>query len=80
MSWIQRVFRAVLPRRWAADMEASTRQWVLRCGCGRTISLWDAGGIRWRSAGKPKTITWLRCPDCGISRHSLERLPGPPRA
>jgi hypothetical protein len=59
-------------------MEAESRKWVLRCGCGRSIALWDAGGIRWKSAGRPVMKTRIRCPQCGVSGHTLEKLSDPP--
>ena len=81
MSWIQKFFCAVFPKRWAESMEASSRQWLLRCGCGRAISVWDSGGIRWKTAGRPTTLTRLDCPQCGsVTWHRLERAGEPPRA
>jgi hypothetical protein len=59
----QRLIVRLAPRSWAEAMEASTRQWVLRCQCGHELSLWDAGGIRWGGGGK--SATYGRCPGCG---------------
>ena len=63
MSFIQRVFSSILPKRWAESMEASSRSWIVRCSCGFAQSIWDMGGIRWKAAGQPKT--YLKCPQCG---------------
>lgn len=65
MSFLQTVMVGILPRRWAEDLEAETRKWVLRCPCGREQSLWEMGGIRWKSAGEPRTRSLLLCPKCG---------------
>jgi hypothetical protein len=63
MSWIQRIFAAVLPRRLAESMEADSRSWMVRCSCGFARSIWELGGIRWKAAGQPRQ--YLSCPQCG---------------
>lgn len=63
MSFVQRLFTTVLPRRLSAEMEAESRRWFIQCPCGFEQSVWDVGGIRWRARGNPK---WQRvCPQCG---------------
>jgi hypothetical protein len=52
-----------LPSRLRSSIEAESRQWKLRCGCGAERSVWEAGGIRWKARGNPRTL--LRCPACG---------------
>jgi hypothetical protein len=84
MSLIQRLFKGLLPRRWADDMEAHSRAWKIRCNhCGHERSVWEIGGIRWRSAGNPRWL--MRCPNCGRrSWHKVYQAdepasPHPPR-
>ncbi len=71
MSLIQKVVKVLLPTRWVAAIEAKSRQWVMRCVCGHEISIWDAGGIRFKAAGKPRR--WARCPRCGFTWHRIEK-------
>jgi hypothetical protein len=64
MSWAQRFFTAIVPRAWAASMEADSRAWKLICErCGRVQSFWEVGGIRWKAQGNQRT--YRRCPACG---------------
>jgi hypothetical protein len=67
MSLLQRIFTAVLPRRWAESMEADSRRWLVRCSCGFARSVWDLGGIRWQATSRPRTFprTFIKCPQCG---------------
>ena len=63
-SGTQRLFQRLAPW-WADAMEAESREWVSDCVCGRTFSVWDVGGIRFKAKGSPKQR--LRCPDCGVA-------------
>ena len=66
MSRIQKFFMAILPRAWAADAERESKKWLMRCpNCQYEISVWDAGGIRWKAAGNPRRR--MPCPNCGKS-------------
>jgi len=68
MSFIQTLFKRILPKAWAEDMEAESRKWMIRCnGCGYQRSVWDVGGIRWRAYSVNKQIM-ARCPGCGQLR------------
>lgn len=69
MNWAQRFITAVLPRRWAAAIEAESRAWVMRCPCGHETSVWAAGGVRFKAAGQPTRLA--RCPRCGLTLHKL---------
>ena len=64
MKLIQRALTSIVPSRTADLMKQETEQWQLRCsGCGKTKSLWDAGGIRFgkASAGNASaTFAWCR--------------------
>ncbi len=72
MTTIQKLFRALLPKKWADSMEAESRSWMMRCPCGHSRSVWDLGGIRWKAAGNPKRL--LTCPACGQTTwHVTER-------
>ena len=63
MSLIQKLVTAIVPRSVAQDMEAESRTWQMRCPRGHEFSVWDAGGIRYKAAGKPTRL--MRCPHCG---------------
>lgn len=63
MNVVQRLITAVIPKRWAAALEAESRRWMMRCPCGHERSVWEAGGIRYKAAGNPRR--WLPCPQCG---------------
>lgn len=63
MSRLQRFITKLVPPGWAVAMEAESREWMVRCpACGDERSIWDMGGIRWKSSGKAST--WGRCPEC----------------
>jgi hypothetical protein len=65
MSRVQRFFVRILPRAWAASMEAESRAWIARCeSCGSERSIWDHGGIRWKAAGNPRRR--LMCSVCDL--------------
>jgi hypothetical protein len=63
MSFVQRLFTAILPRKWAESMESESRAWVMQCPCGHERSVWEAGGIRYGASGNPRLR--VRCPECG---------------
>ncbi len=44
------------------SLEAESRQWKPRCGA--EPSAWDAGGIRWKALGNPRTLV-----TCGQDTH-----------
>jgi ribosomal protein S27E len=73
MGLVQQLITTLAPRGWAADMEAESRAWMIRCSaCNFEQSVWDWGGIRWGAAGNPKR--YLRCPQCGQSNwHTVYR-------
>ena len=49
-----------------ARIEAESRTWFLQCPeCGHEISVWDAGGVRYRARGNPRRL--MRCGGCGTS-------------
>ena len=62
MTFIQKLVKTILPKKWADSIEAESRAWKLRCdNCGHTRSFWEAGGIRWKAAGRPKR--YMYCPN-----------------
>lgn len=63
MTFIQKRLKAWLPARWAAAIEAESREWVLQCPCGHEVSVWEAGGIRYKARGNPRKLR--TCPQCG---------------
>lgn len=40
-----------------------SKRYRFDCSCGKTSSIWDIGGIRYKAYGKP--ITLVKCPHCG---------------
>jgi predicted RNA-binding Zn-ribbon protein involved in translation (DUF1610 family) len=73
MTGFQRLMTKILPAKWAQDMEAESRSWILHCpNCNFEQSLWDAGGIRWKAHSNKTAL--FRCPNCGkTSMHTMER-------
>lgn len=64
MNGLQRFFKAILPKKWGEAMEAESRAWMMQCpSCKREISVWDAGGIRYKGAGSPRGLGY--CSQCG---------------
>ena len=67
MGLVQNVLKTVMPHKLAEAMEAESRLWMMRCPDGHEISVWDAGGIRFKAKGKaiPRLF---KCNDCGKLR------------
>jgi len=80
MTRTQRLLTGLVPRAWAAAMEADSRRWMVRChACGFARSIWEIGGVRWKATGS--SATWRRCPGCGArGRHTIERRDEAPPA
>lgn len=53
---------SILPRSLAESMERKSREWILSCPCGYSVSIWEMGGIRWKASGNPRRLH--RCPEC----------------
>ena len=63
-SLTQRLILAFVSPARAADMEAHSRAWGLRCGkCGHRVSIWDLGGIKYKAYGNSRMLR--RCRQCG---------------
>jgi len=77
MSPLQKLMLAVLPKKWAARVEAESRTWIARCSsCGFERSFWELGGIRWKAAGSERR--YLYCPKCGQARwHTISKRQTP---
>jgi len=73
MSPLQKLVVAVLPKKWAASVEAESRVWIARCSsCGFERSVWELGGIRWKAAGTVRR--YLFCPRCGQAHwHTISK-------
>lgn len=72
MSRIQKLMMKLLPAAWAEDMRRDSQNWLARCKCGHTRSIWELGGIRWKAYGNSRNLIY--CPACGKYRwHILER-------
>lgn len=66
LSRMQRLVTRWVGPETAAAMEAHSRAWLVQCpDCGHERSIWEIGGIRYKTAGNPRTATRLRCPSCG---------------
>ncbi len=64
MSFVQRLIQRFAPDR-AAEIERESREWFVVCPeCGRSASLWELGGVRYKAASKGKRIL-ARCSGCG---------------
>lgn len=76
MSQIQKFITTLLPRAWAAEIEATSRQWMAHCdACGHERSIWEMGGLRWKAVGSPRRL--IRCPRCGkTGAHTIQRKSG----
>lgn len=58
MSWLQELFGRLSPG------EAESREWMIRCPrCDAERSMWEAGGVRYKAAGRKRTLA--RCRACG---------------
>ncbi len=63
-SFIQKLFKALLPQTTFADMEKESRVWMIQCEkCKYEKSIWEMGGVRWKAAGNPKK--YRMCAICG---------------
>jgi RNase P subunit RPR2 len=64
LTFLQRLITRLAPSR-AAAIERESREWVVTCpNCGRSASIWELGGIRYKAASKGKRIL-ARCSGCG---------------
>lgn len=59
-----------LPASLAEAIESESRHWMLVCPCGREVSVWDSGGVRYKARGTPSVRA--RCPKCGFTTHRCE--------
>jgi hypothetical protein len=66
VAFVQTVLKSILPAAMAKRMEEESRAWKMRCPEGHEISVWDAGGIRYKASGKP--VRLYRCKGCGKVR------------
>jgi hypothetical protein len=73
MSFMQKLSVAVLPKKWAENMEAESRRWMTRCSWGFVRSIWETGGVRGKAAGNERL--YLACPNCQRSHwHKVYKL------
>ena len=73
MSGTRKRLLAILPDKWAESIEAESRTWMMRCpNCEHEVSVWEAGGVRWKAAGRSKRL--LRCQACDqVGMHLVYR-------
>lgn len=64
----------------ASRIEAESRQWMMQCRtCGHEVSVWDAGGIRYKASGPVWRLG--RCANCGrVGMLRVHHQPGVPGA
>ena len=67
MKFFQRALTSLVPAHVADRVRHETDQWQLLCGgCGKTKSLWEAGGIRYgKSSTQSVSATFAWCRSCG---------------
>ena len=77
MTFVQKITMALLPKEWAEKVKLESQGWMLQCpSCQREISVWEAGGVRYKATNKVKRLGW--CSRCGknmwlrLYRKSLE--------
>ncbi|MEZ5427263.1 MAG: hypothetical protein R2747_13420 [Pyrinomonadaceae bacterium] len=64
MTFVQKLFTAILPRAWTESMRAESLEWMIKCpDCGFERSVWEAGGVRWKAKGNPRRR--MVCVQCG---------------
>lgn len=63
MSRFQKLMRLILPKQLFQKMEAESKAWMVTCDCGYSRSVWDIGGMRYKS--KDNNKTYGKCPSCG---------------
>lgn len=72
MTVYRKIFIALMPAAWARDMREESQRWMMRCTCGHEISVWDAGGVHWKTSCNP--VCLLSCPKCGsVKPHTTYR-------
>jgi hypothetical protein len=68
MTLIQKFITTILPKSWAADIQAESESWLLTCpNCGTVRSIWDIGGVRYKAYPKKKKAL-VRCTQCKETR------------
>lgn len=64
LSRTQRAMQFLLPKQWFESAKTASQNWIMHCSkCSATISVWDAGGIRWLAKGQPRKVFY--CQKCG---------------
>ena len=64
LSTAQRILRFFTSAATFEKMKADSHTWKFDCNeCGKTSSIWDIGGIRYKAIGEP--YSGVRCPHCG---------------
>jgi len=67
-----KALRWLLPKSWFEAVKRGTKEWLAECPDGHVQDIWDAGGIRYKAAGEPRTT--MRCLECGRVRwHKLRK-------
>ena len=64
MTFVQKLTMALLPKQLAERVKTESQDWMLQCpSCQREISVWEAGGVRYKATNKVKRLGW--CSRCG---------------
>ena len=68
-----RLLKFILPAKAFAAVKAGSREWLAECPCGHNRNVWDAGGVRYKAAGKPRQLAY--CPACGKrTMHKIRKM------
>ncbi|MBI4750725.1 MAG: hypothetical protein HY774_19740 [Acidobacteria bacterium] len=64
---VRNIILSIVPKSWAISMEAESRAWMMKCEtCSYEMSVWEAGGLRWKAKGNPRRM--VHCQKCGQMR------------
>lgn len=63
LSTAQKILRFFTSASLFEKMKADSERYRFDCDCGKTSSIWEIGGIRYKAYGKPTSL--VRCPQCG---------------
>jgi len=75
----QRLLKGLLPATMFDRVKSESQGWLATCSCGRSTSIWDLGGVRYKASGEKRTM--IRCEDCGVrSMHRVHLTEAPAHA
>lgn len=64
MNFVQKLVLAITPKKIGESIQRESEEWHLVCSkCGRSRSVWDLGGIRWKAYSIGNRVL-VRCSGC----------------